>query len=498
MKYIRIIFYVSALLLTSILMVSCGEATGVVTGSLRGYLVLLDEEAVLVDHSAIKVEVYKKATLDSKIETINLAYPLIGVVISQETEFDHRLQNPVHTSLTNASGYFEIKEIPIGEYNIVLSKEGWGFSYKLNHIIYEGTNELSTASNPLALYPEILVSSNIIDDYTFETDRHYIITENTNFHTSSHITIKPGAFIRINPAVAVTVFGPLTVETDQGRYFRITSNDGFNPLSSNISNYSNFSIRPSATVTDQTISGGVFTFGNYSLNVQASNTKIVNSVFSGHNSGITYEQVSNVLISNSLFRNTTREGQAALYLGYVEGGLIEKSIFYNNNIGITLLSAFDVVMSNNFFSNNYFRGIMNWYDSNNIVTNCVFTDGEEGVANAARSYVFITYSVFHTNVGLNNFLDRYLWAWPTANYNNFYCSGYAVVTNAHFPANNVIRIFSAEFNYWGTTNAAQIEALIWDRYDISEDNIYYQNLLGVYDYQPYLNQPVAIAGIQVD
>ncbi len=110
-------FYILLILTIS----NCSSTTEASKGDLTGIVNLEGIE----DHSGIIIAIYDLAVLDPDIVSINQQYPHIGVIINQHTEFDHRLQEPVKYTETDAEGYFEIKKIPTGKYNIVVMKDGW-------------------------------------------------------------------------------------------------------------------------------------------------------------------------------------------------------------------------------------------------------------------------------------------------------------------------------------------------------------------------------------
>ena len=118
---------------------NCSSTTEVPKGNLTGVVNLEGME----DHSGIIIAIYELAELDETIVGINSQYPHIGVIINQHTEFDHRLQEPVKYTETDAEGYFEIKKIPTGTYNIVALKDSFGFKYIYEFEIEEGDNELT-------------------------------------------------------------------------------------------------------------------------------------------------------------------------------------------------------------------------------------------------------------------------------------------------------------------------------------------------------------------
>ncbi|HHE38790.1 MAG TPA: hypothetical protein ENL20_09500, partial [Candidatus Cloacimonetes bacterium] len=105
--------------LLSLLLLSCTNTTSTQTGSLAGTVQLEGE----TDHSGIVIGIFELAELDPDIVEANTKWPHIGVKINQHTEFDHRFGTLVKTGETDASGYFEINNIPTGVYNVVAIKD---------------------------------------------------------------------------------------------------------------------------------------------------------------------------------------------------------------------------------------------------------------------------------------------------------------------------------------------------------------------------------------
>ncbi|MDD4157192.1 MAG: hypothetical protein PHY08_11525, partial [Candidatus Cloacimonetes bacterium] len=105
-KYLILIFSV-------VLVVSCTTSPSSSSASLTGTISLLNSE----DHSGVTVALYNLAYLDTTLVRINQEYPHIGVIITQETEFDHRLQTPVKFTQTDQFSFraasANISEMPI-------------------------------------------------------------------------------------------------------------------------------------------------------------------------------------------------------------------------------------------------------------------------------------------------------------------------------------------------------------------------------------------------
>jgi hypothetical protein len=95
------------LLTSSFLLSSCSQSSSPKedTVTFSGTITLEDT----TDFSGVKVSLYKPVELDTALVRINQEYPNIGVQISQETEFNHRRHEPLHTTQTKTGVSEEIE-----------------------------------------------------------------------------------------------------------------------------------------------------------------------------------------------------------------------------------------------------------------------------------------------------------------------------------------------------------------------------------------------------
>jgi hypothetical protein len=143
------------------------------------------------------------------------------------------------------------------------------------------------------------------------------------------------------------------------------------------------------------------------------------------------------------------------------------------------------------------------YDINNndqseglSVTKCDFISASTALWNTYHSTANISYCNFEGILGVVN--DNGRDSMVQVNNCNFDCSEYAVKTRVYYYGNTEEVHLDASMNYWGTANDSEIQQLIWDRSDEPPEISYYEALLGVIDYQPFINRPVASAGVQSD
>jgi hypothetical protein len=66
------------------------------------------------DHSGVTVALYNLVELDTAVVRLQKEFPFVGVPISQQTEFDHRLAEPVYQTKTAGDGSYRIDNIKGG------------------------------------------------------------------------------------------------------------------------------------------------------------------------------------------------------------------------------------------------------------------------------------------------------------------------------------------------------------------------------------------------
>jgi len=173
-------------LITIILLIHCTKLFNADPdeGTISGRVTL--EE--MSDHSGINVSLYESVELDTDILSINQEYPSIGVIISQRTEFDHRLYYPNYETITDQNGYVE-------------------------------------------LLAEQQVSGTITENTTWESNRHYVVTGDVEVPEGVTLTIEPGAVVRFSTDQSgggyskLKVRGTLIAVGDSLNWITFTSNE---------------------------------------------------------------------------------------------------------------------------------------------------------------------------------------------------------------------------------------------------------------------------------
>ncbi len=519
---IHFTFYILLILTIS----NCSDTTEVSKGSLSGTVNLEDE----TDHSGITVALYDLATLDPDIVSINQEYPHIGVIINQHTEFDHRLQEPVKYTETDAEGYFKIKKIPTGKYNVVAIKDSFGFKYIYEFEIEEGENTLTelTPRSPLfnsiegkvknnnreipilsvrrslgvggkgelkgikdnrlseelsqrhstkslyrtdadiVLYPETHISGNISGSVTVETNHHLVIDDDTVFvPNTSTLIIQPGAVIRINPGIDLTIYGTLTAQGEENNMFWVTSNDGFNSFPAKLDSVNFFNsivINCLSIDNDKIIWGKIewFTLGVYN---EYENLSFEYNIIKYGVNGIC-NIADNLLYKNVNCYNISNRTNTIYNLSE-----IRENIFVNNYENLLLFQC-QTYVHNNYFANNYI-GCQPFYGENTIMNNC-FINNELDIAPCASNPV-IKFNDFYTsefNIELNRYFNGIGFD---------YCNSNIQINNNNFYNEKIIISIFGLHSLYGVGNGLAVNSDIYLYNNFWLYNDYEEHIIDVID-----------------
>ncbi len=490
--------------------------TGPQTGTLSGTINLEGQS----DHSGIIIGIYKLAELDPDIVEANQKWPHIGVIINQMTEFDHRFGTLIKTGETDASGYFEIKDIPTGVYNVVAIKDSFGFRYIYNVQINDGNNELSAKNkdkrskiksenstdvlnlsslvfdlnnrtSDLTLFPETTISSDISTPTTFLSNHHYIIEQ--DIIVDDELTIEHGAIVRLNDGVKLTIYGDLTAVGEEDNFIWFTSNDSIFSFSvfrfpSFVSLYEYKSIELDGTFNKQ-VSYCKFDHAGTGLLSKVNGFEISDCVFRDSNCGFMAEYVDSTFCSNLLCENITGGSEGGIYFSHVTEGCIEKNVINDCENGIQIKNNSNPEVKNNFLKNRKYNIWILWDSLPLIHYNEFANENSYGVYNH-KSFRLIQYNNFHNYIGV-----LYNECHPEVSEihnNNFFCSLYAIkIRNTVYQTADI----NAENNYFGTVDITEIQNLIWDKNDLDENDPTYPHT-GIVNFTPFLLSEVISAGIQ--
>ena len=490
---------------------SCSSSTKPETGSLSGTVILVndtgDPALDLIDYSGITVALYKLAVLDTTIVRINSEYPQIGVQINQETEFDHRYQNPVIKTFTNADGSFKLTGIPIGVYNLVYFKAGWGVRYVYDIVINKGDNFItdiklqvdddwknsniidnSKAKNAeLILYPMKYLSSTIQNSYIFQEDHSYLITQDTSFLSS--VVFQNSAFVFINPGCRVDFWDSVSMPESCKRWW-ITSSEGIFTNEMNIpSDDDNILKIRLANYNGNTIQNGKISHLMDGLEINSNGATLNDMLFfNGFTALVLYGNdfnLNHTLIKGFKSRTNVLYGNSN----------ISQNIFYNNYDNL-IVDSNDFNVNNNYFNSNWV-GIRPIY-GNTIIRNNCFWYNDYGISLLGSSPL-IEYNEFYGSKRYciqtqPNYVQASLdYCNPIINHNNIYALNQIAISikpdthNGYYASGNigVENDINATHNYWRATD---INDVIYDEDDSEE--VHYKIL-----FDPRINSRIISAGI---
>lgn len=425
----------SILVLLAVLLIlftfSCSDSTSPKTGSLSGRVVLVNDTGDLsldpVDFSGVTIALYELAVLDTTIVRINQEYPHIGVQISQETEFDHRLQNPVAVVISDAEGSYTFNKIPYGDYNLVCYKEGWGYAYTLNVTVDDAPNKEVVAHKEAylsfrkkidtILYPERIMPSVIHEELSLETGRVYKFMNDTIVLGS--IVMESGTKLLIYPGCDISFHSQVLV-SGESNFTRITSSDKMYQSSktSSISSFGKLSINSSSDVnlSNLLISHCSIGIDIVAQDFHASGVRIRKADASGLFLRAQTSSVENVLVSSC-------QGYGIYAYNEV---IISNSVFLRNSCAIMLAETNGTVVDNYLYSNNI--GLLPFYGENIISYNC-FDANNFAIAACASDPLIERNSFFDNDhdIELNQYLvsaQASSFCSPDVRNNNFYGDGF--------------------------------------------------------------------------
>jgi len=417
-------------------LIDCSSPTENSTGSLSGTVALINDSGNSandpIDFAGVTIAIYNLAILDSTIVRINHEYPNIGVQINQETEFDHRLQNPIKVASTNSDGSFKLKKIPAGKYNLVFLKQGWGFRYIYNFNITSGENTLSLEKqyshskgdysklNEVILYPEMIMPVVILETMVFEPYHAYRFLENTSL--LGNVEINESSMLLIDPNKRVDVHGIVACNSIDN-YCKISSS--FNIYSvtkaDSIEAFYQFTVLNQAIPIS--ITKIIFECSVNGLQFTNNDVTLTNSIIrENSNSALTLLSNSSNL-SNNLFVSNENKGILAYNVTQ-----IGQSVFVNNHDNC-LLSETVSTISNNYIIDSHI-GLRPFYGTNNIQYNC-FDRNSVAIAPCASNPI-IAWNNFYDNnrdIELNHYYvqgNLYDYCSPDIHNNNFLGNGFYI------------------------------------------------------------------------
>jgi len=460
---------------------------GIITGTIT-----LDGQT---DHSGISVAVFPGSIIPDDLAAIIQDYPQLAFPIEDKHIFDHREFQPLQIVVTNESGKFETPKLGYGSYILCYYKEGWGYNYAFSIALNgeEISIDHQDSIRNKSLYREIAVPNVISGEYIFESNKSYVINQNTTAIPGSILRVQPGTKILIYPNVILDCHGGFVTESND-IYATITSYDkiyhaGVKPTQLGNSVRVNHASSP--------IDGIVVSYLFDGLSIRTDSQQIFNVSLLYNGTGLSVSQAENVVFRNSVVYKCIMDGYSSVYAYGCSNLQAQYNIFYEN-----LVSFKNKTLSSAVLRNNYFYGgntaIENSFDSSLLMEHCVVKNQGIGIDNTANSNVNLVSNEISARVCLNN------WAFPNSgsnatngwirgNNNNFQASRYVVESRAHYYGASANVIMDFRNNYWGDTGDAAISALIIDGLDLGEPGGDYN--WSVIDYSAYKHNRIMDAGI---
>jgi len=474
-------------ILLAFAMMSCTKSTSPKTGSLSGRVILVndtdDPSLDPVDFSGVTVALYELAVLDTTIVRINQEYPQIGVQISQETEFDHRLQYPVKVVTSNTEGDFQFDQVPYGEYNVALYKQGWGFRYLYTQSITEGQNTLmlSRGLTIPELYPERRIAGAIDTGFTFLSDRLYIAEDDVNILPTAHVIVEPYSTLCIAPGKKFYSYGLMDTSTlDDSEYFKVIAmqTEG---IHYGDKRFGSIEILCTNEIDNCDVSNIIVKGSIEGIRVNGTISLIKNCIIESSQSSLSVNAVDNINLEKILIRSDPDSSEHVVNITNSENVYVYGLIVLNVEQGVLVQNSSYVSIERSMF-HKIGVGILNQLDGESLISFNTFEDNGVAVRNANRASCVITNNTISAVNAIRN--EKTLpthtadgWTEFIAEGNNFYCTSYAVVNKMSFTGYDLYEL-NAKNNYWGTSSQLEIAELIYDHYSHTQSN-------GIVQYLPF-------------
>lgn len=169
------------------------------------------------DFSDVTVELYAVTDYDTSVTNRLKKYPNVGLDLSLDRLFDHRLADASYATSSDEMGKFSFSKIPDGEYNLVVSKNGFGWRYVLNV-------NASTQLPELKLYPE-MTHSGVIETYeVWPANRHIILNGDLAILAGGTLLIDKGCVVRFGGNYQLMVDGNLQLNGTDDDVVWLTAN----------------------------------------------------------------------------------------------------------------------------------------------------------------------------------------------------------------------------------------------------------------------------------
>ena len=397
------------------------------------------------------VALYMAKDIDEALQEQHAAHPGVGAQMPLAQTFDHRLEVPVETVLTEASGAFTFSGLASGKYNVVVWKDGYGCRYLLD--LEAGSVDVGT----VPLYAETILPGSITTPTTLLADHHYIVQSNCTL-SGAALTIEKGAWIRLNGNASMLLqSGSLTIAAGSGDVFHVTSNSEFSNHSlevNDIDQYGSFSVDTGVAVSGGILGYGHFSFGGYGLRVQRSGLIVENCLFDYCDNGLLAMMIDTITLRHITGRNNTFSETGAIVLSDVADGLVSHCLLYGNLQGVFIKPNFVGTVENSIFVDNHIGmylqqavGTVQYCDFAGNTTTGLQLTGSFSSSSLGREGLTIQNNIFRSPTSITGMYVAYFSTWNpiTIQKNNFYSSDWFIyLTDRFFDSRTLV----ASENYW--------------------------------------------------
>ena len=306
----------------------------------------------MTDHSGVEIALYRLADIDPVILEKYTNYG-IGVRISQETEFDHRLQPYIRRMIepTGADGRFSFTGLGSDNYILVFIREGYSLKYM------RASKDMN-----VEMFKAIEMGNIVPESFIFESGRQYnFISRNTSISNVT-VTIQAGAILTVGVRNSITfnnaeiiVPSPLYIEP---QFWWVTSSFGLDSFDSyqqlEIDMFFD-SIHISST-TEAVLSGAKITFINEGIRMSAPEVIVSNSYFNHSTNLFRFDRgrvvVRNVMNQDSRNSSFVMEVANAPTNNFIfVNNISHSNDFHSGSVNIELFHT-DATIQNNYFRKN--------------------------------------------------------------------------------------------------------------------------------------------------
>jgi len=423
------------------------------------------------------IMLFEPDEVDASVQQLQMDYAGIGASNSWQELFDHRTREPLLKTVADAEGNFTLEGLEKGNYVLVTFLDAWGFRYQTVSIVKEDVTGVQ-----LDLYPVTSLPTVLNEDFSMLEGRVYQAPPGLIQLAGSTLKCKGNAVLLMEEGGEASFHGDLSIE--EGASLRIMSKDRI--YSSSYSEqapkrYNQISLHGNH---DSEIRKLLLQDCVYGLRVLGVNgLTLVDSRVRPLYTALVVSNSNNVSILNCTVTGSRESSLAALYRENSNHVSISKCHFYLNRNAIFLSNCAESEVRETFFDQNSAMDVHFGENSTGKLEYCSFPNSNLAVYNY-KGQIQVHRNEITAKTGIYNYQLR---ASFSANYNNFDCSVYAVKSKGIF-YNSPILHMDATQNYWGTTDTARIDELIYDRNDEDPQDVNYSLLKTVVDYRPFKSQ----------